>query len=34
MALTGIDTFYQEQPFEPPYFVESPLYDMLFDRRN
>jgi hypothetical protein len=34
MALTDIETFYQEQPFEPPYFIESPLYDMLFDRRN
>lgn len=34
MSFMGIEQGREEVPFEPPYTVSSPLYDMTFEHRN
>jgi len=34
MSFIGIEEGPEEVPFEPPFTVSSPLYDMTFEHRN
>jgi len=34
MSFIGIEEDKREEPFDGPYKVESPLYDMTFEHRN